>query len=84
MPLIVLSRAPFPLLPHETQAMRDAKNYLWVELHDDIASLSTRGVNEIIPGAGHYIQFDRPRAVIDAISEVLAKATQGRNAAAGQ
>jgi pimeloyl-ACP methyl ester carboxylesterase len=71
LPLIVLSRAPFPLLPHETQTMRDAKNYLWVELHDDIAALSTRGVNEIVPGAGHYIQFVRPEAVIRAISQVL-------------
>lgn len=71
MPLVVLSRAPFPRQPHETQAVRDAKNYLWVELHDDIAALSTRGVNEIVPGAGHYIQFDKPGAVIDAIQQVI-------------
>lgn len=71
MPLIVLSRAPFPLLPHETQTMRDARNYLWVELHDDIASLSTRGVNEIVPGAGHYIQFDKPKTVVEAIRHVV-------------
>jgi pimeloyl-ACP methyl ester carboxylesterase len=71
MPLIVLSRAPFPRSPHESQAMRDAKNYLWVELHDDIASLSRRGVNEIVPGSGHYIQFDKPEAVIDAIHHVI-------------
>lgn len=71
MPLIVLSRAPFALLPHETQALRDAKNYLWVELHDDIASLSMRGVNEIIPGTGHYIQFDKPEVVINAVRHVV-------------
>lgn len=71
LPLIVLSRAPFPRQPNETQAMRDAKNYLWVELHDDIAALSTRGVNEIVPGASHYIQFDRPGIVVDAIRHVI-------------
>lgn len=71
MPLVVLSRAPFPRQPHETQAMRDAKNYLWVELHDDIAALSTRGVNEIVPGSGHYIQFDKPGVVIEAIRQVI-------------
>jgi pimeloyl-ACP methyl ester carboxylesterase len=71
MPLVVLSRAPFPRQPHETQMMRDAKNYLWVEMHDDIAALSTRGVNEIVPGAGHYIQFDKPGAAIDAIQQVI-------------
>lgn len=71
MPLIVLSRAPFALQPNETQAMRDAKNQLWMELHDALASLSTRGVNRVVPGAGHYIQFDQPDAVIGAVSEVL-------------
>ncbi|WHZ20603.1 MAG: hypothetical protein OJF55_002752 [Rhodanobacteraceae bacterium] len=71
MPLVVLSRAPFPRQPHETQAMRDAKNYLWVELHDDIAALSTRGVNEIVPGAGHYVQLDKPDVVIAAIRQVV-------------
>jgi len=71
MPLIVLSRAPFALQPNETQAMRDAKNRLWMELHDDLARLSTRGVNRVVEGAGHYIQFDRPEAVVGAVFEVL-------------
>lgn len=78
MPLVVLSRAPFPRSPNETQAMRDAKNYLWVELHDDIAALSTRGVNEIIPGAGHYIQIEQPQVVIRAIRQTVA-AERGAN-----
>ncbi len=71
MPLVVLSRAPFPRQLRETQVMRDAKNYLWVELHDEIAALSTRGVNEIVPGAGHYIQLDKPDVVIDAVRHVI-------------
>lgn len=71
LPLVVLSRAPFPRLPHETQTMRDSKNYLWVQLHDDIAARSTRGVNEIVPGADHYIQFDRPGFVVDAIRRTI-------------
>jgi len=81
MPLVVLSRAPFPLQPHETMAMRDAKNYLWVELHDDIAALSMRGVNEIVPGTGHYIQFDKPNVVIDAIGHVVDTIRAGDHAA---
>lgn len=71
MPLIVLSRAPTGLQPNETQTMRDAKNHLWMELHDDLAHLSSRGVNRIVPGTGHYIQFDRPEAVVAAVYEVL-------------
>jgi pimeloyl-ACP methyl ester carboxylesterase len=71
MPLVVLSRAPFGLQSNETRKMRDAKNRLWMELHDDLAHLSARGVNRVIPGAGHYIQFDRPAAVVGAVFEVL-------------
>jgi pimeloyl-ACP methyl ester carboxylesterase len=74
MPLIVLSRAPFALEPNETQEMRDAKNRLWMELHDDIARLSARGINRVVSGAGHYIQFDQPNAVIEAVFEVLNQA----------
>lgn len=70
-PLIVLSRAPYELQPNETRTMRDAKNHLWMELHDDLARLSIRGVNRVVPGGGHYIQFDRPEAVVGAVFEVL-------------
>jgi pimeloyl-ACP methyl ester carboxylesterase len=51
--------------------MRDAKNRLWMELHDDLARLSTRGVNRVVPNAGHNIQLDQPAAVVEAIAEVL-------------
>lgn len=40
-------------------------------LHGQTAALSTHGVHRIVPRAHHYIQMDRPQAVIDAISEVL-------------
>ena len=73
MPLIVLTRTsdPRPLAPTETQQARDAGYRQWVALHDDIASLSTRGANRIVPNSGHYIQFDQPQAVNAAINEVL-------------
>ncbi len=74
MPIIVLSRAPFALQPNETQQMRDAKSRLWMELHDDLARLSTRGVNRVVSGAGHYIQFDQPDGVVEAVFEVLDQA----------
>jgi pimeloyl-ACP methyl ester carboxylesterase len=67
LPLIILSRAPFPRGADETQEMRDAKNHLWMELHDDLARLSSRGNNQVVPGASHFIQFDKPDVVIAAI-----------------
>ena len=44
----------------------------WRAGHDALAALSTRGDNTIVAGAGHYIQIDRPQAVIDAIRRVVA------------
>lgn len=70
-PLIVLTRAPFPKSATETQQMRDDKNRLWMTLHDEIAGLSTRGENQVIHGAGHYIQLEQPTVVITAILRVL-------------
>lgn len=40
-------------------------------LHDDQATWSSRGRHEIVAGASHYIQFDRPDAVIRAVREVV-------------
>jgi pimeloyl-ACP methyl ester carboxylesterase len=42
--------------------------------HDDIAALSTQGVNRPVPGASHYIQRDKPEVVIEAIQTVVAQA----------
>ena len=44
----------------------------WRAGHDRIAALSTRGDNTIVPGARHFIQIDRPQAVIDAVRRVVA------------
>jgi pimeloyl-ACP methyl ester carboxylesterase len=44
----------------------------WRAGHDGIAALSTRGDNTIVAGARHYIQIDRPQAVIDAVRRVVA------------
>jgi hypothetical protein len=45
--------------------------------HDELAVLSTRGVNARVPGASHSIQEVRPQVVIDAIVAVVAQARAG-------
>jgi pimeloyl-ACP methyl ester carboxylesterase len=75
MPLIVLtSTANLKTI----QSMMGASNAQvanaqagWVTLHDQLAAQSTRGINCIVPGAGHYIQIDDPRVVIEAIRQVM-------------
>jgi pimeloyl-ACP methyl ester carboxylesterase len=44
---------------------------LAIREHEHDARLSTRGEHIIVPAAGHWIQLDKPDAVIDAIKRVL-------------
>lgn len=88
MPLIVLTRSPSPLpkepLTPEASLLRAVREQVVVRLHDDVAKLSTQGVNEIVPGAGHSIQLEKPQAVIEAITRVLAMAKDVKVAATQQ
>jgi len=75
MPLIVLTAADAAPLPDQNPAAVQAMPQLMKEFskaHDEIAALSTRGVNRTIAHSTHYIQYDQPQAVIDAIKEVVA------------
>jgi pimeloyl-ACP methyl ester carboxylesterase len=76
-PIIVLTHETSPRGPAETQEQRDAKNKLWIDLHDQIAAMSTRGKRLTVDNAGHYIQMDQPQVVIDSILEVV-RTTHGR------
>lgn len=76
MPIIVLTHSPYPKAKDETQEERNERTLLWESLHLDIAAMSTRGVNEIVPNSGHYIQYDHPQVVIDAIDQALSIARE--------
>ena len=68
-PLIVLTRTlrstDIPAGDAELEWTR------WKGLHDDLARRSARSENRVVEEAGHYIQIDRPDAVIEAVSDVL-------------
>lgn len=61
-------------LPLEALAAWDAS---WRDLQASLASLSTNASHRLVRDAGHFIQIDRPDAVIEAIRDALAMA-QGR------
>ena len=67
LPLIVLSHDPKILSPAISAAAGAKMNQLWEELQEDLRHLSTRGSRQVVDGATHYIQLDRPEVVIDAI-----------------
>jgi pimeloyl-ACP methyl ester carboxylesterase len=83
MPLIVLSATmqeppPPGLSPEAAEEMgkvREAMN----RAHDELAALSSRGVNARVPGANHYVQRTKPQVVIDAVEAVVAEARAARD-----
>jgi pimeloyl-ACP methyl ester carboxylesterase len=76
LPLVVLTSDTLGPQTKETELPANPQFKLWVALHDDIASLSTRGSNRIVRRSGHMVHTDQPRAVIDAIAETVAAARQ--------
>jgi pimeloyl-ACP methyl ester carboxylesterase len=72
MPLIVLTASDTTKAPGLPQAEIDGGAKAWSHLHDEIAALSTKGVNRLVEGSGHYIQKQKPQVVIDAVAEVVA------------
>lgn len=71
-PLVVLT-AGTPMIPGLSAADRDKLLGVIKQMHGELAALSTRGVDRIVPGSSHYVQIDAPQAVIDAVSQVLSQ-----------
>jgi pimeloyl-ACP methyl ester carboxylesterase len=77
MPLIVLAAGDRPgRRSDEPQAHRDAVNRLTFALFDELAALSSRGINRVVPDTGHDIPMDQPGAVDNAILEVMGEASK--------
>jgi pimeloyl-ACP methyl ester carboxylesterase len=68
-PLIVLTGKP--TAPGMSAEETEALHTLWSTMHDEMAALSTIGVNRAVPGSGHYIQYEKPAVVIAAVQEVV-------------
>lgn len=49
----------------------------WKAMHDDEASWSTRSEHILVTDASHYIQYDRPDVVIDAVRRVVQRVRSG-------
>ena len=76
MPLIVLTAGSgMSGLPPE-HAANISKT--WSQMHNEVAALSSAGVNRTIDGAHHYIHGEKPEAVIAAVNEVVEKARKRR------
>ena len=81
-PLIVLTATDTPDLPRSlappavADEMKEMQAHGWLDGHDRLAALSSRGRNIQVKGSTHYIQLLRPQAVIDATLTVVREARQ--------
>ena len=71
-PLIVLT-AGSPKIPGLSPAQLNTLLGIIKQMHGELAALSTRGVDRLVPGSSHYVQMDNPQAVIDAVEDVLSQ-----------
>jgi hypothetical protein len=71
-PLVVLTRGSLSADLPRDQALAEWK--LWKNLHEKLAKLSTDGSNRVVLDSGHYIQIDKPEAVISAVTEMVTSA----------
>jgi pimeloyl-ACP methyl ester carboxylesterase len=81
-PLVVLTAgaAPSPAaLARQgiTPAQAARQQAAWRALQEEQATWSSASRHEIVPDATHYIQFERPDAVIRAVREVVARVRTG-------
>lgn len=77
-PLIVLTAADTTKSPGASPEESANAAKVWSGMHDDIATLSTKGVNRTVVGSGHYIQFQKPQVVIDAVGEAVDAVRAGK------
>lgn len=78
-PLIVLTRGLRSAPPDVSPSEKEAYIGVWQRMHWEDAGLSTHGRRRFVEGATHYVQRDKPEAVITAVKEVVAEArSRGR------
>lgn len=65
-PLIVLASA-HPSVQVKGQDLQD----VWLELQQELTSLSQNSKIRLLPASGHYIQFDQPQEIIKAVQDVV-------------
>jgi pimeloyl-ACP methyl ester carboxylesterase len=71
LPLIVLSHGKAQHMPGLSAEVNREFEQTWQQLQDELTAQSSRGKRIVAEQSGHYIQFDQPELVIDAIREVV-------------
>jgi pimeloyl-ACP methyl ester carboxylesterase len=78
LPMIVLSASDPPTRAYNTQAEQDAQREDWQAGHRALAARSSAGQWRLIPNSDHFVQLSQPKAVIEAVQEVVMSARERR------
>ena len=76
LPLVVLASGVFLREAPTRSEAGPRLHEIWQGLQRDLASISSEGIYRAVESSGHFIQRDRPEAVVDAIRWVLDSAPQ--------
>lgn len=71
-PIVVLTAAP-PVPKQELSKIEKAARENWSWMQEDQAKWSSQSQHQLVQDTGHYIQFDQPAVVIDAVQSVISK-----------
>jgi pimeloyl-ACP methyl ester carboxylesterase len=80
MPLAVLSEDPDQPQPDLPEDLLKPASDAWQQMQTELAQLSTRSTRVIAKNSGHFIQFDRPDVVIEAVRKIVNQARQSHSA----
>ena len=70
-PLVVLSEDPNSPQPDLPEDLVKPASDAWEQMQKELLQLSSRSTQVIAKNSGHYIQFDRPDLVTEAVREVV-------------
>jgi pimeloyl-ACP methyl ester carboxylesterase len=73
LPITVLTAGIQTITP-AGDPLGDELQAVWFDLHEALASMSTNGRHDLVPGVDHFIQNGRPDVVVEAIRELIDRA----------
>ncbi len=75
-PLAVLSHDPDLPQPEIPADLIKPMNEAWEQMQGELARLSSRGTRTVAKNSSHYIQLDRPEAVVEAVRGIVDQSRQ--------
>ncbi len=76
-PVVVLTAGVTRPIPGVSKEGNAAMRRTWLELHRELAGLSTNSDHRIVEDSAHYIHWDQPDTVVAAIRDVVTAVREG-------